>query len=150
MGVVVNRPLASGKVAVVLQSLGLAEATKLSEIMEVYYGGPVQPTLGFVLHSSDYSLADTEEISSRISLSTNIQIFQDIQNNTGPRQFRFALGYAGWGAGQLEREIANGDWLVVPADPEFIFDTPDRSKWTAAARQFGIEVSQISGFGGSA
>ena len=149
MGMVINRPLASGKVAVVLESLGLTPTGGL-EVMDVYFGGPVQPTLGFVLHSSEYSIDDTEQISKRISLSTNALIFKDIQNGQGPTDFRFTLGYAGWGAGQIEREIANGDWLVVPARPEFIFEKPDRAKWQDAARQFGIEISHFTGSGGMA
>lgn len=149
MGMVINRPLASGKVAVVLESLGLVPSGGL-EVMDVYYGGPVQPSLGFVLHSSEYSIDDTERISQRISLSTNVNIFKDIQDGNGPTNFRFTLGYAGWGAGQVEREIANGDWLVVPASPEFIFDKPDRAKWQDAAGQFGIEISKFTGSGGMA
>ena len=149
MGMVINRPLASGKVAVVLESLGLTPTGGL-KVMDVYYGGPVQPALGFVLHSSEYAIDDTEQISSRISLSTNVGIFKDIQKGRGPDQFRFTLGYAGWGASQLDQEIANGDWLVVPAEPTFIFDIPDRSKWREAASRFGIEIAQFSGSGGVA
>lgn len=149
MGMVINRPLASGKVAVVLESLGLTPTGGL-KVMDVYYGGPVQPALGFVLHSSEYAIDNTEQISSRISLSTNVGIFKDIQKGRGPDQFRFTLGYAGWGASQLDQEIANGDWLVVPAEPTFIFDIPDHSKWREAASRFGIEIAQFSGSGGVA
>lgn len=150
MGLIVNRPLASAKVAVLLQALGMQPDEGAQEITEIYFGGPIQPGLGFVLHSPDYELEQTAKISDEVYLTTNLEIIHDIQEGQGPDEFRFTLGYAGWGPEQLEREIANGDWLVIPANAEVIFNKPDVAKWTDAARQFGIEISQFSGFGGSA
>ncbi len=150
MGLMINRPLATARVAVMLNALGLTPSGGLASIKDIYFGGPLQPSLGFVLHTTDYEVADTAKISPDVSLTTNLAILADIQQGKGPEQFRFTLGYAGWGAEQLEREIANGDWLVIPANPEFIFHKPDVIKWADAARQFGIEITQFSGLGGTA
>ena len=150
MGLLVNRPLASAKVANILEALGIGPEDKHIHFQEVFFGGPVQPNLGFVLHSSDYEIDGTVQVSEAVSLTTNFDIVRDIKKGRGPEQFRFTLGYAGWGPEQLDREIANGDWLVIPAATDFIFDKPDQVKWKEAARQFGIEISQMSGSGGLA
>ncbi len=150
MGLVVNRPLSSGKVAVILQALGLGSSEDREALKDIYFGGPVQPNVGFVLHTPDYEVEGTLAISNIVSLTTNSDIMQDIQVGAGPDQYRFTMGYAGWGPEQLEREIANGDWLVIPADPDFIFEKADHVKWTEAARQFGIEITHFTGFGGEA
>ncbi len=150
MGLVINRPLPSAKAAIILQALGLGSSEDPDIIKDIYYGGPVQPSVGFVLHTPDYEVEGTLPISNDISLTTNTEIMQDIEAGKGPEQYRFTMGYAGWGPEQLEREIANGDWLIVPASGEFIFEKADHAKWSEAARKFGIEISQFYGFGGEA
>jgi putative transcriptional regulator len=150
MGLVVNRPMPSAKAAAIIQALGMVGQEEKEGISDIYFGGPVQPNVGFVLHSPDYLTDGTISISSDICLTTNSEIMEDIQTGKGPEKYRLSMGYAGWGSEQLEREIANGDWLVVPASQDFIFDKADRVKWTEAARQFGIEISMFSGFGGEA
>ncbi|MFB0515444.1 MAG: YqgE/AlgH family protein [Candidatus Neomarinimicrobiota bacterium] len=150
MGLVVNKPLPTAKTAAILQALGLGSKKGASAIKQIYYGGPVQPNVGLVLHTPDYAIAGTLPISGEVSLTTNSDIMRDIETGKGPERYRFTMGYAGWGPEQLEREIANGDWLVIPASREFIFDKADHLKWAEAARQFGIEISQFTGFGGAA
>jgi putative transcriptional regulator len=150
MGLVINRPLPSARAAIVLQALGLDSPEGEEGIKDIYYGGPVQPNVGFVLHSPEYKVEGTLPMAEDICLTTSSEIMKDIQAGTGPAQYRLTMGYAGWGSEQLEREIANGDWLVIPAHGEFIFSETDRGKWTEAARKFGIEISQFSGFGGEA
>ena len=150
MGLVVNRPLPSARAAIVLQALGLDSAEIEGGIQDIYYGGPVQPDVGFVLHSPEYVIDGTLSIAEDISLTTSSEIMKDIKRGRGPEQFRLTMGYAGWGPEQLEREIANGDWLAIPASGEFIFGESDHGKWAEAARRFGIEISQFSGFGGEA
>lgn len=150
MGLIVNRPMDSTKIALVLNALGLDGDGPPDQFSDIYYGGPVQPGLGFVLHSTEYEQASSNRLSSDIALSTSREILEDIQQGNGPDQFRFSLGYAGWGAGQIERELANGDWLVMEATLEFVFNKPDDLKWDASAKRFGIEITEISGFGGMA
>ena len=150
MGLVINRPMESSKVVMVLNALGLDGDGPPDKFSDIYYGGPVQPGLGFVLHSAGYEEPTSNQVSSEIALSTSLEVLKSIQGGNGPRQFRLSLGYAGWGEGQIEREIANGDWLVVPATAEFIFDKPDDVKWNESAKRFGIEIADVSGFGGIA
>jgi len=150
MGLVINRPLPSAKVAIILQALELDSSEGPDVIKDIYYGGPVQPGVGFVLHTPDYEIEGTLPISEEISLTTNSKIMGDIKAGKGPEHYRLTMGYAGWGSDQLTREIANGDWLVIPASGEFIFEKADHAKWSEAARQFGIEISQFYGFGGEA
>ena len=103
--------------------------------------------MGMILHDASYETEGTLTVSRSISLTSNKQILSDLKSGEGPEQFRFSMGYAGWGHGQLEREIENGDWLLMPADGKFIFSVPDTAKWQTVATQFGID---ISGLGGSA
>ncbi|MFC1480856.1 YqgE/AlgH family protein [Candidatus Neomarinimicrobiota bacterium] len=148
MGMVINRPLMSAQVAEILEALDLGDDGANANIREIYYGGPVQPSLGFVLHSPEYALESTEQISKAVALSTSLEVIRDIQYGTGPAFYRFTLGYAGWGPEQLEREIANGDWLLIPAESDIIFKKPDHIKWEESARQFGIEIAQMGGGAG--
>ena len=150
MGFVINRRLPSAKAAVILQALGLSSIKDRGAIKDIYYGGPVQQNVGFVLHTPEYSVAGTLPISKEVSLTTNSDVMQDIEAGKGPEHYRLTMGYAGWGPEQLDREIANGDWLVIPASREFIFDKADHLKWVEAARQFGIEITHFTGFGGEA
>ncbi len=150
MGLVVNRPMTSAKVAMILNALGMDIGDQPLPLKEVYYGGPVQPGLGFVLHSAEYDREVSNRISDDLALSTNLDVLEDIRNGIGPARYRLSLGYAGWGEDQVEREIANGDWLVIPGTAEFIFDKPDTTKWEQAASRFGIEIAEMGGQGGAA
>lgn len=113
-------------------------------------GGPVQPERGFVLHPSDSKWQSTLEVSPDISLTASRDIIIALAEGRGPRQFLITLGYAGWGEGQLEAEIASNSWLTVPADKTIIFDTPFEHRWTAAAQALGIDVNLISSTAGHA
>ena len=124
MGLVINRTMSSAKAAAIIHALGLARKEGTEGIDDVYYGGPVQPNVGFVLHTPDYLTDGTISISSDICLTTNSEIMEDIQSGKGPEKYRFTMGYAGWGSEQLEREIANGDWLVVPASRHNVKNPP--------------------------
>ncbi len=150
MGLVINRPLSPAQGKTILQALGIDAGGASSAIKRIYYGGPVQPNVGLVLHSPDYEIEGTIAISGETCLTTSAEIMKDLEAGRGPERFRFTMGYAGWGPDQLEGEIGSGDWLVIPADANFMYEKADHAKWTDAARQFGIEITQISGFGGSA
>ena len=150
LGLVINRPMSAAKVAMILESLGVDMSMTTHSPPDVYYGGPVQPGQGFVLHSPEYKVEDTSQLSGEFALTTNIEVLKDINDGNGPEQYRLSMGYAGWGEGQLDREIANGDWLLVPAEAEFVFLKLDTVKWVQAAKRFGIEISDFSGPGGMA
>lgn len=150
MGVVINRPLQDFQTKIILDALGFDDGTGIDNLKQLYYGGPVQPDHGLVLHTTDYTIEDTLQISERVSLTATPEVLQDIRDGNGPDEFRLTWGYAGWGSDQLEREIANGDWLLIPAEKEMIFDSADEGKWKMATGRFGIEITDFSGHGGSA
>lgn len=116
----------------------------------VMSGGPVQPERGFVLHSNEAKWQSTLEISPDISLTASRDIISALAAGTGPKQCLIALGYAGWGEGQLEAEIAANSWLTVPANKDIIFNTPFEARWTSAAQTLGIDVNLISSTAGHA
>jgi len=131
MGVVINRPLRDIPLAELMEETGL-DATKASGTVLVHYGGPVEPGQGLMLHSSDYKSDATHEVARGIAVTGDARILEAIGNGTGPKQYLFALGYAGWAPGQLEAEIAAGAWIIVPADPGLLFDPNADKKWERA------------------
>jgi len=142
MGLIINKPMITNKVEDILRQTQLDKAKP--HPLE-YFGGPVRIEQGIFLHDHSYSIDGTLSISDEISLTVNPEIIDDILYDKGPRKFQFTLGYSGWGAGQLEREIENGDWLLMPAVPGFIFNTPDNKKWKNAASHFGIDIMDFGG-----
>ena len=143
MGVVINQQV-NMTVGQLVDSIGIESTYTPNLIQPVYRGGPVDPDCGFVLHSPAGEWQSTLHISDDISLSTSRDIITALANNEGPLNYLVALGYAGWGAGQLEHEIAENAWLTVPAIPEIIFKTECDLRWTEAARLLGVEFSRLS------
>ncbi len=114
----------------------------------VYLGGPVETGHGFILHSNDSELepwTQTLKINDAISLSSSKDILVAIANGQGPSNFLITLGYAGWGKGQIEKEMEQNSWLNVPADNDILFETPSNQRWENAARKLGIDINLISG-----
>jgi putative transcriptional regulator len=142
MGVIVNKPMPSENVQDVLTQTGL---NQLKPLPDVYFGGPVGVDMGLFLHDNSYHSEGELKIGNKIVLTANNQIIIDLIENSGPLKYLFSLGYAGWGKGQLEREIEDGDWLVMPAENDFIFDLPNHKKWKNAATHFGIDINSFSG-----
>lgn len=143
MGIVINRPagIALGEI---LEQLKLDGDLAHTED-PVMVGGPVQTDRGFVLHPADDQRWEaTLPISDEISLTTSADILDALAHNRGPQLSLVALGYAGWGAGQLEEEIAANSWLTIPADSEIIFNTPIEKRLNAAAAKLGIDLALIA------
>jgi putative transcriptional regulator len=149
MGIVLNQPLEKVHYSALLESEDLAQAGSDCDAT-VYYGGPVERVRGFVLHSDDYHNEHVIYNHEGISLSANTMLLKDILNGKGPRQHLLAVGYAGWSAGQLEREIEENSWITVPASPELIFSTEDEFKWTTASQSLGIDMHFFSPMAGHA
>ena len=147
LGLIINKPMVSQNAEDILQKTGLEE---IQPAPEVYFGGPVNIGMGLILHDANYEIEGTLTVSKAIALTSNKQIISDLKEGEGPQQFRFSMGYTGWGQGQLEREIENGDWLLMPADGDFIFSVPDTAKWKTAVTQFGIDISDLGGSAGIA
>jgi putative transcriptional regulator len=110
----------------------------------IFIGGPVDQGRGFILHRSQGEWLSSLKINDHIALTSSKDILQAIANNNGPEENIVALGYAGWAAGQLEKELASNTWLSCPADEQIIFNTPVAGRWKAAAKLIGIDLSLLS------
>jgi len=151
MGIILNRPAANVNMPdllVQLEILPEMDRINLPEQvgrMQVLMGGPVETSRGFVLHSPDYHIAQsTLPIDDSVCLTATIDILRAIAQGRGPREAILALGYAGWGAGQLELELQANGWLNCPADAELIFSTPADIRYEMALRRIGIEPAMLS------
>jgi putative transcriptional regulator len=131
MGIVVNRPLQERPLAALLEALG-EKADGATGNVRIFAGGPVQPELGFVLHSAEYRRADTTEIDGHVAMTLSREILRDIAANRGPKQSLVAFGYAGWAPGQLEGELVQGVWFTAPADAKLIFEEERERVWEHA------------------
>lgn len=150
MGLIVNKPRPDIRFARILDSLSITPRAILPDV-RVHYGGPVEHGRGFVLHSPDYGAPPgTLEVTKTVSMTATLDIMQDIAAGKGPKAAMFALGYAGWAAGQLESEIARNDWLTADPRADILFGRADEFKWTAALRQIGVDPVNLSGAAGRA
>lgn len=149
LGLVINRPLEI-KLGEILQHINLKHATPEARQIPVHLGGPVQRERGFVLHAPLGEWEATLKVTDRIGITSSIDILAAIAQNRGPERSLVALGYAGWGAGQLEQELADNAWLSGPADPEILFNTPNEARWKAAAALLGVDLDLLTGEAGHA
>lgn len=150
MGLIVNKPSPDLRFADLLAQLKIPARTDLRGI-RVHVGGPVEHGRGFVLHSADYTLAESSlHVSAEFSMTATVDILQDMAKGEGPHRSLLALGYAGWGPGQLESEIQANGWLTAPADLDLVFGASDGEKWGAALRSISIDPRLLSAEGGRA
>lgn len=143
MGIVINRPL-DFTLSEVLAQMDLTPASAAIEQTTVYQGGPVQTDRGFILHTPDKQWESSIQISERLSVTTSRDILEAIAHGEGPRSTLITLGYAGWAAGQLEKEIADNAWLSGPAETDIIFATACEERWAAAAKMLGVDIQTLS------
>jgi putative transcriptional regulator len=139
MGFIVNRPIGEAPLAELLKRLGMESKGVTGEI-RVHFGGPVEPALGFVLHTAEFKIPGTRVVKDGIAMTTQPEIFRAIGTGAGPRRILFALGYAGWAPGQLEGEIKAGAWAIVPADEALVFDQNYEKKWERAMARRTIQL----------
>lgn len=130
-GIVINHPVAEQTIADLLESTGEKD-TGVEGSIRVFSGGPVQPELGFLIHSAEYHRAETMDIDGKVAMTGSKDALRDIGQHKGPLKYLFALGYAGWGPGQLEAEIARNDWFTTPEDPALVFDEDRDAVWDKA------------------
>jgi putative transcriptional regulator len=137
-GVAINRPLDKRAIGEVLADAAGAlkkdspRDADLETIISVYLGGPVQPQYGFVIHGEDYRRPETLTLGNGLAMTATADVLRDIARHQGPAKYLFAIGYAGWSAGQLEGEIARRDWFTAPADPALVFDEERSAVWDRA------------------
>lgn len=150
MGLVLNRILGDVRFADLIAQIGL-EPDATPPDLPVHFGGPVEPGRGFVLHSADYaSDTGTMAVTETIGMSATIDVLAAIAAGTGPRAALVALGYAGWGPGQLEAEVQDNGWLIGDCCDELVFGADHGLKWQTAIRSLGIDPVMLSASGGRA
>jgi putative transcriptional regulator len=148
MGIILNRP-SNILLGDIFEQLDFDSNSKNSE-NDVFQGGPVQLERGFVLHNDSVDWDSSFSITPDMRLTTSKDILDALAQDQGPKQFFIALGYAGWGAGQLEQEIAENTWLTCQADPKILFNTPTKEKYTKALASLGFNAGQLSSQAGHA
>jgi putative transcriptional regulator len=131
MGIVINMPTEERSLANVLEMLGERDTNATAKV-QLFAGGPVQPELGFVIHSSDYRGSGTIDVNQHVLVTSNSQILRDIGNNKGPKKSLIVFGYAGWSAHQLDDELRRRVWFTTPADVNLIFDDNREKLWDSA------------------
>ena len=131
LGIVVNKPIGEQPLASVFKALGQKDGDATGSV-RVFSGGPVQPEVGFVVHSPDYRRPETVAITDRLSMTSSTAILRDIGDRRGPAKVLVAFGYAGWGPDQLEHEIEQRAWGIAEADPTLVLDEDRDNVWEDA------------------
>lgn len=145
MGIVINKPVDDLTVETVLNRLDITPLKQCAELEQpVFIGGPLAEEQGFILHTPQQNFSSSIRISEDIMITTSLDLLRSIGSEQQPNDLFLALGYAGWQENQLEKEIINNDWLVMPCDPKIIFDEPIDSRWQSAARKLGVNIATIS------
>ena len=149
MGIIINRP--SGlDLGEVLSHMDLSPSSQKVTEIPVLQGGPVQRERGFVIHEPIGDWDSVLQVSDQIGVATSRDILAAVAKGEGPERAVIALGYAGWGAGQLEQEVLDNAWLSGPVDSSIIFDVPYDDRWDHATRLLGIDPGRLSGQAGHA
>ncbi|MEQ1802700.1 MAG: YqgE/AlgH family protein [Gammaproteobacteria bacterium] len=147
LGIVINRPM-DMDLGTIFDQLALESADPELARQPVLRGGPVHQERGFVLHEPEEAAGQefdaTLAVTDAIRVTTSQDILTAMARGNGPKRAIVALGYAGWGAGQLESELVQNAWLSVPASPKIIFDTPFEQRWRESAKLLGIDLNTIS------
>ena len=150
MGLVVNRPAPDLRFADLLKQLEM-EPGDDSPSPPIHFGGPVESGRGFVLHSTDDRAREaTLRVNAAFSMTATLDILEDITHGCGPKAALLALGYAGWGPGQLEAEIVENGWLTCTAVPDLVFASDNAGKWARALASLGVDPESLSAAAGRA
>ena len=130
-GVIINHPVRERELAALMEAIG-EDKSGVTGSVPVYSGGPVQPEVGFVVHSPEYHRTETLDIDGRVAMTASREILRDIAHDKGPHSKLVIFGYAGWAPGQLENEMARGDWFIAADDPHLLFDEDRDKVWDDA------------------
>jgi putative transcriptional regulator len=149
LGIVINRPTEL-KLGDLFKQMDIEVGEENITTVPVYYGGPVQPEHGFVIHEPRGDWESSLRVTDSIALTTSKDVLEAIASGQGPERIVVALGYAGWGEGQLEREMVENAWLNAPAENHILFDLPTEQRWKSAAEGMGIDISRLSPTAGHA
>ena len=149
LGIILNRPT-NVVLGDIFKQLSISVDDRELSQRPVFQGGPVQTDRGFVIHEPSGDWESTRKLESGLGVTTSRDVLAALARGQGPGRSFVALGYAGWGAGQLETELAANSWLSTPADKRIIFETPVAERWQAAARLIGVDIALLSGDAGHA
>ena len=149
MGIVINRTFEGLTFSELLEQLEITAAPDCDPI-RIHFGGPVEAGRGFVLHSTDYLHETTTQVNDQVGLTATVDILKSISEGEGPKDRFLALGYAGWGPGQLDAEILENAWLNVPCDPDLLFGPDLDGKWARAIEKLGFDFTTLSAEAGHA
>ena len=138
-GIVINRPVEERSLKSLLEAIG-QDTSGVEGSVRVFAGGPVETEIGFVLHSADYKRPETVVVDGRLALTSSPDVLRDMGHGRGPKKSLVAFGYAGWGPGQLEGELARHDWFTAPADPALIFDEDRDRVWDRAKARRTLDL----------
>jgi putative transcriptional regulator len=149
MGLVLNRPLVDLSFEELLKQLDVAPVPPARQI-KLFAGGPVEGGRGFVLHSADWTTDGSLSVRDGLALTASVEVLREIAGGGGPERCLLALGYAGWGPGQLEGEIQRNAWLTVDPDEALLFGEQHDAKWRAAFAKLRVDPLLLSGAAGRA
>lgn len=150
MGLVINKPAPELSFSSLLEQLEIPRGDRGRDI-RVHFGGPVERGRGFVLHTPDYRAGRaTMQVPGGFGMTATLDVLNALARGNGPQEALLALGYAGWGAGQLETEIRRNDWLIGDGAADLVFRPDDGAKWSAALRRMGIDPFSLSPVSGRA
>jgi putative transcriptional regulator len=154
VGIIVNQPLQSlrANLSEILKKFldGITDANELYDDCPILCGGPIHPERGFVLHRPDTEWQSSFKLSSEVCITASNDILQAIARQKGPKKFIFSLGYSCWIPGQIEKEIIDNMWLIVPATSSILFDVPLHERWRTAMNSLGVDVQKLVCRGGCA
>lgn len=143
MGLIINQPVELS-VEDLLTKLEIVVPTENQQLEKpVYTGGPLARDRGFVLHSAEQQWRSSVQLSDDLVITTSKDILEDMGRGNTPSHYLLTLGYSGWEAGQLEQELAENSWLVIPADSDILFHTPSHERWQKALKKLGVDAWQI-------
>ena len=149
MGIILNRSLERPSFAGLLQQLEIAPLPPQRDI-RLCAGGPVENVRGFVVHTTDWMADGTLRVDDGLGLTTSLDILKAIAQGQGPRECLLALGYAGWGPGQLETEFGQNSWLTVPPDEDLVFEGENETRWRRAMQKLHVDPALLSPTAGHA
>ena len=148
MGIIINKKIDYDLYPDLLQQLGI-DNPLIGKKLYIRYGGPVESGRGFVLHSDEFIRKETLTIDKGIALTSTSEFFDDLSKGNGPKNSILALGYAGWGPGQIESELISNSWMTLRTNSNFIFDESVSNKWNDAYDLLGVDPNKLSQFSGS-
>lgn len=144
MGLIINHPLPGMTLGDLFKELKFEAKDQTIKNSPVLSGGPVETSRGFVLHTVDFAQPGTIPVDEKFSISSTIEALQAVAEGKGPKEMVFAVGYAGWGAGQLDEELHENAWIILDASYELVFNTEISEKWERAMARNGIDPNRLS------